>query len=138
MGVRSQTGGGHSQSGSSAPAGSPASFFRMGLRRPYLGDDRVESLSVFGDATIGDVVAIPTRGRIEGIKLGQVEWRHSSGEAVDKQPASALPLPARGVRICAFGGQRIVHAKGAADNEQAVGQLMRRSSGEFLESGIHK
>ena len=123
MGVRSQSGGGHSESGSSARGGFAYFFFQDGLAASYLGHYRVEFLAVFGDAAVGDVVAIPARRRIEGIELGQVELGDSSGEAVDQQPAAALPLPARGAGI--LGGQRIVHAKSAPDHKQAVGQLMR-------------
>ncbi len=144
MGVRSQTGGGHSESGSSARGGFACFFFQDRLAASYLGDDRVEFLAVFGDAAVGDVVAIPAGRRIEGIELGQVELGDSSGEAVDQQPATALPLPARGVgagigiSVGGLGGQRIVHAKSAPDHKQAVGQFMRSSGGVFLEPRIHK
>src|SRR5208337_5590359 len=112
-------------------AGLACIFFQDRLPSSYLSDDCVEFLAVFGDAAIGDVVAIPARRRIEGIELGQIELGDTSSEAVDEQPATALPLPARGVGT--FSGQRIVHPKSAPDHKQAVGQLMRSSRGVFLE-----
>ncbi len=74
------------------------------------------------------------------IELRQVGLRDVSGEAVDEQQAATLPLPARGVRarVGVFGGHCIVYAKRPPDHKQAVGQLMRKSGGVFLEPGVHK
>src|SRR5208282_3863681 len=94
-------------------------FFQDRLPASDVSDDGVKFLAVLGDAAVSDVVAIPARRRIEGIELGQVQLRNTSSEAVDQQPATALPLPARGAGR--FRGQRIVDAKSAPDHEQAVG-----------------
>src|SRR5208283_982599 len=115
-------------------------FFQDRLATSHLGDDRVELLAVFGDAAVSDVVAIPARGRIEGIELRQVELGNASGDAVNQQPTAALPLPARGVGagIGRLSGQRIVHPKRAPHHKQAIRQLVWSPGSVFLESRIHK
>jgi hypothetical protein len=136
MGARCQTGGRAFGVGIIVSAGFACIFFQDRLAASHLGDHCVQFLAVFGDSAVSNVVAIPTGGRIERIELGQIELGDSSGEAVDQQPASALPLPARGVG--GLRGQSIVYAKDAADYEQAIGQLMRSSGRVFFEPGVDK
>src|SRR5208282_3069790 len=56
----------------------------------------VRRSAVVGDSAVGHVVAIPAGGGIEHVELRQTNRRNPARGAVDEQPASALPLPARG------------------------------------------
>lgn len=52
-----------------------------------LSDHGKSFLPVVGDATIGDVIAIPTRGGIKNIELRKIDRSNVAGEAIDEQPA---------------------------------------------------
>ena len=57
--------------------------------------------------------------------------RDASGDAVDEEPASALPEPAWSV--AGFGGENVVEAKDAADDEEAVGDVVGGAGSVFLQ-----
>ena len=51
--------------------------------------------SVFGDAAVSNVIAVPTSGRVDGIEFREVNGRDVASDAVDEEPSAALPLPVR-------------------------------------------
>src|SRR5262249_55949583 len=56
---------------------------------------RIESVCASGNSTIGNVIAIPTSSRIEGIKIRKIELGHTPRTAIDHHPSGTLPLPVR-------------------------------------------
>ena len=90
-------------------------FFQDQLAAADLCHHRIQFFAVIRNTTIGDVVAIPAGCRVKRIELGQIQLRDASGQAIDQQPASPLPLPARTARIGisagAFPLQGIIYAK---------------------------
>jgi len=57
-----------------------------------------------------------------------------SGDAIDQQPSSALPLPVR--RGGRFLREAVIDTEGAADDEQAVGNFVNCTKGKFLEMSV--
>jgi hypothetical protein len=91
-----------------------------GLAGAELGDDGDEAaFGGGGNAAVGPVVAEPDDGRDLGIVVGEVEGGDVGGDAVDEEPGAGLPGPAR-----RFGGEGVVDAEGAADDEGAVGDVV--------------
>ncbi len=65
-----------------------------------------------------------------GSKSAEVEGGDVAADAVDHEPGAGLPGPANGL-----GGERIVNAEGAANNEGSVGDVVDFAEGPlFLEA----
>ena len=100
-----------------------------GTPRAELGDDGEEAaFGCGGDAAVGGVVAEPDYVGDGGVEVGQMERGDVAGDAVDGEPGAGLPDPVRrGV-----GGQGVVEAKGAADGEGAVGDVVNLAGGPLF------
>ena len=94
----------------------------------------VDFLAVIGDAAVGSVIPVPTRGGVESIELGKIEGRHVAGGAVDQKPSAGLPLPV--LWRCGFLRKAVVDAESAADHEQAVGYIVSGAEREFFDAGV--
>ncbi len=96
-----------------------------GLARTELGDDGDDAaFGVGGDAAVGGVVAEPDDIGDEGVEVWEVKGGDVAADAVDHEPGAGLPGPADG-----FGGERVVDAEGAADDEGAVGDVVDFAEG---------
>ena len=94
-----------------------------------LGDDGEEaSAGRGGDAAVGGVVAEPDDIGDGGVEVGKMQRGDVAGGAVDHEPGAGLPDPARS----GVGGQSVVEAKGAADGEGAVGDVVDLAGGPLL------
>ena len=109
-------------------------LLQHGLAAADLRDYGVEFLTVFRDAAISGVIAVPTGSRIEHIELGKIEGGDVAGHAVDEKPSTALPLPVR--RSSGFLGKAVINPEGAPDDEQAVGDVVSGAEGEFPDAGV--
>ena len=105
-----------------------------GLAAVDLGDDCVDLLPVVGDAAIGGIVAVPTDGGVEDVKVGQIDERDAAGGTIDQEPSAALPFPVRR----GFLGKAVVDAEGAADYEEAIGYVVGGAKCEFLDVGSRR
>ena len=101
-----------------------------------MGYDSVHFLAVIPDAAIGGEITIPTGGRVDDIEIGKIDGGDAAGGAVHQKPSAALPLPVR--RGGGLLGKTVVDAEGAADCEQAVGEVVREAQSEFLDAGVDK
>jgi len=105
-----------------------------GLTAVDLGYDCVDFFAVIGDSAISGVVAVPTDGGVEDVKVGQIDERDVAGRAIDQEPSAGLPLPVGRGR--GFLWKAIVDAKGAADYEEAIGYVVSGAQREFLDAGV--
>lgn len=103
-----------------------------GLAAVDLGDDCVDILPVVGDAAIGGIVAVPTDGGVEDVKVGQIDERDAAGGTIDQEPSTRLPFPVRR----GFLGKAVVDAEGPADYEEAIRYVVGGAKCEFLDVSI--
>ena len=61
------------------------------LAAPELRDDGIEFFAIFGNATIGGIIAVPTGGGVDGVELGKIDWGNVAGDAVDEKSSATLP-----------------------------------------------
>src|SRR5205823_6594273 len=95
----------------------------------------IDFLAIVGDAAVCGIVAIPTDGGVAYVEVRKIDGRYPSGRAVNQQPSSALPLP---VRRRGFLRQTVVQAEGAANHEQALGDVVSRTKSKFLDAGVEQ
>ena len=96
-GLRCQIGAGQAESGA-ASSGTPSldmRFLQHRLPAAELRDDRIGFLAIVGHSTVGDVVAVPTGSGVISVEVRKIDRGYTARQAIDQQPASALPLPAR-------------------------------------------
>jgi hypothetical protein len=108
-------------------------FLQHRLFAVQLGYDRERLLPIVGNATVGNLIAMPARRRIHRVKLRQVYRRDASRQPVDHQPAAALPLPLR----CRILRESIIYPKYAAHYKQSFRNLVRRSQHVLPHSAIY-
>ena len=103
-------------------------FLHDGLAGAELGDDGDDSaFGGGGDAAVGCIVAEPDDFGDEGIEVGEMEGGDVAADAVDHEPGAGLPGPADGL-----GGEGIIDADGAADDEGPVGDVVDFAEGPLF------
>lgn len=80
-------------------------------------------LPIVCDTAIRNVIPIPTRGRIYGIEICQVDRRNAAGRAVHEKPSTALPLPSRSGVV----RQAVIHAERSSYHKYALRDVVWRS-----------
>jgi len=83
-------------------------------------DGEETALGCGGDAAVGGVVAEPDHVGDSGVEVRQMQRGDVAGDAIDGQPGAGLPDPVRN----GVGWQCVVEAKGAANGEGAVGDVV--------------
>jgi hypothetical protein len=95
-------------------------------------DGRRHAVAVVGDATAGGIVAVPAHVGVVRVEVGQLEFGDAARVAVDQQPGSALPQPARR----RSGRHRVGHPACPAHHEYPVGDLVGGPRDVLLKLGV--
>src|SRR3954452_19533521 len=92
---------------------------------------------IIAQSAIGGVIAEPRCMRVERIECRQVQLSDASCSSINHQPISFLPHPVWQLARAFFVRKIIVEAECAANDEEAIGYIVRVSGGEFLQLRVH-
>src|SRR5207245_5548700 len=109
-------------------------FFQNRFAPAELGDNGIEFPAIVRHSAIGYVIPIPTRGRVQGIEIGQVDWGDAARNSIHQQPSTSLPVPTWG-RARLF-RQVVVKSEGATHRQKPIGYVVRRTDGVLLKPTV--